>query len=71
MNFESDTDDMEDDLDGDACETKCHINVGFDEAINRAVNMTDSMLVSEICVTSSGSPVLFDSFSFCYNFCLY
>ena len=30
-------------------------NIRYDEVINRAVNISESMLVSEICVTSNGS----------------
>ena len=61
MNFDSDTDieeDMEEELNDDnACETECPVDEGIDEALNRAVNLSDSMLESEICVTSSEGTV--------------
>lgn len=58
MDFDFDTDgeeESEDDLADEVCETAFPVNDEDQEAIERAVNMSDSMLASEICVTSSGS----------------
>lgn len=62
LEIDDDTDveeDLEDLLDEDVDDAELPIDTGIDEVINRAVNLSDYMLESEVCVNLNGSPASF------------
>lgn len=62
IDIDIDTDgeeELEEDLTDDVCEAARPVNEEDEEAIEKVIHMSDSMLAREICVTSSGSPTPF------------